>query len=67
MLCLHLLAMGKLTSLHYLRAVDPEQVWGRATGGKLQALVVLFFPVLGLPEKGTASGCVGARGRAAGG
>jgi ABC-2 type transport system permease protein len=45
----YLIAAGNLSSLYYPRAVDPEQSWGRAMGGKFQLMMMLLVPVLGAP------------------
>ena len=48
-ICLYLLAAGNLTSLYYPRAVNPEHSLGRASGGKVALLLLLTYPVLGIP------------------
>ncbi|MGC8793473.1 MAG: hypothetical protein ACP5U2_08790 [Bryobacteraceae bacterium] len=48
-LCLYLLAGGNLSSLRFPRPVNPEQSWGRASKGRFQMLVLLVYPVLGMP------------------
>ena len=48
-ICLYLLAVGNLTSLNYPRAVNPERSWGRASRGKVALLLLLTYPLLGIP------------------
>jgi ABC-2 type transport system permease protein len=48
-ICLYLLAAGNLTSLYYPRPVNPEHSLGRASGGKVALLLLLTYPVLGIP------------------
>jgi ABC-2 type transport system permease protein len=47
-LALYMLSLGNLSSIHLARGVDPSQSW-RNTGSKWQFLMLLLYPVLGLP------------------
>jgi ABC-2 type transport system permease protein len=49
LMCLFLLGIGNLTSIHYPRPVDPAQSWRHANSGKVQGLLLLLYPVLALP------------------
>lgn len=46
---LYLGAAGNLSSLYYPRAVNPDHSWGRASGGKPALLLMVSFPLLGIP------------------
>jgi ABC-2 type transport system permease protein len=48
-LCIYLLAAGNLASLYYPRAMNPDNSWGRSSGGKLVLFLMLSLPLLGLP------------------
>ncbi len=48
-LCLYLTAAGNLSSIYWPRPADPDHSWGRTSRGRSHALMVLVFPVLGLP------------------
>lgn len=49
LLCLFLLAIGNLASLHYPRPVDASQSWRRSSSGKIQGLLLIFYPILAIP------------------
>lgn len=49
LLCVFLLAIGNLASIHYPRPVDPAQSWRRASSGKIQGMLLLFYPILAIP------------------
>lgn len=49
LICLFLLAIGNLASTYYPRPVDPAQSWRRSGSGKVQGMLLLLYPVLGLP------------------
>jgi ABC-2 type transport system permease protein len=46
---LYLLAMGNLASVNYPRAINPERVSHGGGGGKMQGLLILFYPLALLP------------------
>jgi len=48
-LSMYLTAAGNLSSLYWARPVDPDHAWGRTSRGRSHALMVLVFPLLGLP------------------
>jgi len=48
-LTLSLLALGNLVSVHYPRPVNPAQSWRNASAGRIQAVLVLLYPVIGMP------------------
>jgi len=48
-LCVYLLAAGNLASLYYPRAMDPENAWGRGSGGKLMLFLLVSLPLLSIP------------------
>lgn len=45
----YLTAAGNLSSLYWARPVDPDHAWGRTSRGRSHALMVMVFPLLGLP------------------
>ena len=47
--CLFLLAAGNLSSLSNPRPVDPSLGWRANTGGKLQGVLLLLYPLMTLP------------------
>ena len=49
LICLFLLAIGNLASTYYPRPVDPAQSWRRSGSGKVQGMLLLLYPVLGVP------------------
>jgi len=51
-LSMYLTAAGNLSSLYWARPVDPDHAWGRTSRGRSHALMVLVFPLLGLPVVG---------------
>lgn len=48
-LALYMLAAGNLASVHYARPVNPRQSWRSASAGRFQAMLVLIYPVIGIP------------------
>ncbi len=48
-LCVYLLAAGNLASLYYPRAMNPDNSWGRTSGGKLVLFLLVSLPVLSIP------------------
>ncbi|MGE5571214.1 MAG: hypothetical protein ACM3S5_19440 [Rhodospirillales bacterium] len=48
-LCVYLLAAGNLASLYYPRAMDPDNAWGRGSGGKLMLFLLVSLPLLSVP------------------
>lgn len=48
-LCVYMLAVGNLSSTHFPRAVDPAQSWRSGGVGRFQAMLLLLYPVLGIP------------------
>ncbi len=48
-LCMYLFAAGNLVSVHYPRAMNPDNSWGRSSGGRLVLLLLLGLPLLSLP------------------
>ncbi len=46
---LFLMAAGNLSSVLQPRAVDPNQNWKRSSSGRIQALLLLIYPVLSIP------------------
>jgi len=49
LMCVHLLAMGNLSSVNYPRSMDGTQIWRRSGGTKVAVLMVFGYPVLGVP------------------
>ncbi|WP_321475014.1 hypothetical protein [uncultured Paludibaculum sp.] len=49
LLCIFLLAIGNLASTHYPRPVDASQSWRRSSSGKIQGMLLLFYPILAIP------------------
>lgn len=49
LLALFLLAAGNLASVKSPRAADPSSSWRQASAGKVQGLVLLFYPLLLAP------------------
>jgi ABC-2 type transport system permease protein len=49
LLSLFMLAAGNLASTHYPRPVNPTQSWRNATSGRLQAMLLLLYPVIAAP------------------
>lgn len=49
LLALFLLAIGNLASVKSPRAADPSSSWRQASAGKVQGLVLLFYPFLLAP------------------
>lgn len=49
MLALFLLAIGNLASVKSPRAMDPSSSWRQASAGRVQGLMVLFYPLLMAP------------------
>lgn len=49
LLALFLLAIGNLASVKSPRAMDPSSSWRQASAGRVQGLMVLFYPVLMAP------------------
>ena len=45
----YLTAAGNLSSLYWPRPVNPDHSWGRTSRGRSHAMMVLVFPLLGLP------------------
>ncbi|MBM3745540.1 MAG: hypothetical protein FJW34_07065 [Acidobacteria bacterium] len=48
-LSVYMTAAGNLSSLYWARPVNPDHAWGRTSRGRSHALMVLGFPLLGLP------------------
>lgn len=48
-MCVYLCAVGNLGSSYYPRPVNPTQSWKSASAGRLQALLLLIYPVLSIP------------------
>ncbi len=48
-LCTYLLGAGNLASLYYPRAMNPENAWGRSSGGKLVLFLLVSLPLLSIP------------------
>jgi ABC-2 type transport system permease protein len=48
-LSVFLFAIGNIVSTRYPRPVDPAQSWRNASGGKIQILLLLVYPVIGSP------------------
>jgi ABC-2 type transport system permease protein len=48
-LSVFLFALGNLVSTRYPRPVDPAQSWRNASGGRIQILLLLAYPVIGSP------------------
>jgi ABC-2 type transport system permease protein len=44
-----LMAVGNMASVYYPRAVDPSQSWRNSSGGKVQAFMILVYPVISIP------------------
>jgi ABC-2 type transport system permease protein len=44
-----LMAAGNMASVSYPRAVDPGQTWRNTSGGKVQAFMLLVYPVISIP------------------
>ncbi len=49
MITLFLLAIGNLASVKSPRAMDPSSSWRQASAGRIQGLMVLFYPLLLAP------------------
>jgi ABC-2 type transport system permease protein len=49
LLALFLLALGNLASVKAPRAMDPASSWRQASAGKIQGLMLLFYPLLMAP------------------
>ena len=49
MLSLYLLAAGNLASTHYPRPIDPNQSWRNSSSGKVQFMLFLVYPLVGIP------------------
>ncbi len=49
LVCLLLLAMGNLASVRYPRPADPSSSWRSSTGGKSQFLLLVVYPLMGIP------------------
>lgn len=48
-LAIHMLAVGNLSSTHFPRAVDPAQSWRSGGVGRFHAMLLLIYPLLGIP------------------
>jgi ABC-2 type transport system permease protein len=48
-MALILMAAGNMASVYYPRAVDPGQTWRNSSGGKVQAFMLLVYPVISIP------------------
>jgi ABC-2 type transport system permease protein len=48
-LCTYLLGAGNLASLYYPRPMNPDNAWGRSSGGKLVLFLLLSLPLLSVP------------------
>ncbi len=46
---LYLLALGNMASVNYPRAINPERVSHGGGGGKVQGMLILFYPLALLP------------------
>lgn len=49
MLALFLMAIGNVASVKSPRAMDPSSSWRQASAGKIQGLMLLFYPLLMAP------------------
>lgn len=49
MVCLFLLPVGNLMSVRMPRPTDPSSSWRNASGGKAQLLLLVVYPLLGIP------------------
>jgi len=49
LVCVFLLAVGNLASTYYPRPMDPAQSWRKSGSGKVQGMLLLLYPVLGIP------------------
>lgn len=48
-MALLLMSVGNIASVRYPRAVDPGQTWRNTSGGKVQAFMILVYPVISIP------------------
>jgi len=48
-MALMLMAVGNMASVHFPRSVDPGQTWRNTSGGKVQAFMLLVYPVISIP------------------
>jgi ABC-2 type transport system permease protein len=48
-LSVYMLAVGNLSSTHFPRAIDPAQSWRSGGVGRFQAMLLLLYPLLGIP------------------
>ncbi len=48
-LAIHMFAVGNLSSTHFPRAVDPAQSWRSGGVGRFHAMLLLIYPLLGIP------------------
>lgn len=48
-MALLLMGAGNMASVYYPRAVDPSQTWRNTSGGKVQAFMLLVYPVISIP------------------
>lgn len=44
-----LIAVGNLASVYFPRAVDPTQAWRNTSAGKVQAFMLLVYPLVSIP------------------
>jgi ABC-2 type transport system permease protein len=49
MFCLFLLAAGNLASIYHPRPIDPAQSWRNNSSGRVQAYLILIYPLLAFP------------------
>ena len=49
MVCLFLLPVGNLMSVRMPRPTDPSSSWRNSSGGKAQLLLLVVYPLLGIP------------------
>jgi len=48
-MCMYLCAVGNLGSIYFPRPVNPTQSWKSAAAGRMQAFLILIYPVIGIP------------------
>jgi hypothetical protein len=49
MVCLFLLPVGNLMSVRMPRPTNPSSSWRNSSGGKAQLLLLVVYPLLGIP------------------
>jgi ABC-2 type transport system permease protein len=48
-LSLFLFAIGNIVSTRHPRPVNPSESWRNTSGGKIQIILLLVYPVIGIP------------------